>query len=480
MGETGHDDLGFPPPLRPYAPLIINVALTGVIPTRERTPHVPLTPEEIIADAVRCHDVGAAVVHVHARDRDGVPTYDPDVFGEIIRGIRAERPQLVVCATTSGRRYGEFEQRAAVLDLDGDARPDLASLTTGSLNFPDGPSVNTPDMIFALAERMRERGIRPEFEILELGMVNTAKLAIKKGLVDPPYYFNILLGSPHTTAATAANLCAAVAGLPPHAVWSGTGLGVFDVPMTMVAIAMGGHVRTGIEDNLFYDAARTRLARNDQLVRRLVRLAEEAGRPVANADEARRLLGLPPCVSGADEIRIEPATDGDMPGMLEVLSTANMHHVPSEEMPELDWRRCFVARSDGRIVGMSGYTMLSETQGKTTLMAVDPSYQRYGLGRRLQDARLHAMAALGATSVITNADRPVTIAWYKKHYGYRQIGTDPKVHEFGDPDVDEWTTLEMDLEAWLVRERAADHAGLRSEAGVTAGTTPTTAAQVSG
>jgi ribosomal-protein-alanine N-acetyltransferase len=125
--------------------------------------------------------------------------------------------------------------------------------------------------------------------------------------------------------------------------------------------------------------------------------------------------------------------------------------------------------------------MLSDTQGKTTLMAVDPAYRRYGLGKRLQDARLHAMAALGATTVITNADRPVTIAWYKKHYGYRQIGTDPKVHEFGDPDVHEWTTLEMDLEAWLVRERASDQvASPRAEAGATAGTPPAAATQVSG
>ena len=218
--RSDRDDVHFPNPLEPYAPLIINVALTGVIPSRAMAPHVPLTPAEIVADAVRCHDVGAAVVHVHARDRDGRPTYDAEVFAEIISGIHRERPQLIVCATTSGRRYGEFEQRSAVLELDGDARPDLASLTTGSLNFPDGPSVNTPEMIAALAERMQARGIKPEFEVLELGMVNTAKLLIKRRLARPPYYFNILLGSPHTAAATALNLTAVVADLPAHAIWS--------------------------------------------------------------------------------------------------------------------------------------------------------------------------------------------------------------------------------------------------------------------
>ena len=453
---TAHDDVDFPHPLEPYAPLIINVALTGVIPTRALTPHVPLSPEEIVADAVLCHDVGAAVVHVHARDREGQPTYDADVFAEIISGIRKERPQLIVCATTSGRRYGELEQRAAVLELEGDAKPDLASLTTGSLNFNDGPSVNSPDVITALAERMLARGIKPELEVLELGMINTAKLLIKKGLVLPPYYFNILLGASHTTAATALNLSAAVAGLPRRSVWSATGLGRFQVPVSMLGIAMGGHVRTGLEDNLYYDYERTRLASNEQCVRRLVRIAAEAGRPVANADEARALLGLPPCSADAGEVRVEKARADDMAGMLAVLQTANMHHVPSEEMPELDWRCCFVARAGERVVGMCGYKLLSETAGKTTLMAVDPAYRRYGLGRRLQTARLHAMAALGAKTVVTNADRPVTIAWYKKNFAYRQIGTEPKVHEFGDPDVHEWTTLEMDLEAWMQRERAEE------------------------
>jgi 3-keto-5-aminohexanoate cleavage enzyme len=454
--QTGRDDVDFPHPLEPYAPLIINVALTGVIPTRAMTPHVPLSPEEIVADAVACHDAGAAVVHVHARDREGQPTYDADVFAEIIGGMRRERPQLIVCATTSGRRYGELEQRAAVLELEGEAKPDFASLTTGSLNFNDGPSVNTPDIITALAERMLARGIKPELEVLELGMINTAKLLIKRGLVQPPYYINILLGGAHTTAATALNLGAAVAGLPRRSIWSATGLGQFQVPVNMLSMAMGGHVRTGVEDNVFYDYGRTRLARNEQFVRRLVRIAEEAGRPVANAQEARSLLGLPPCVANAGQIRVEKARADDVAGMLAVLQTANMHHVPSEEMPELDWRCCFVARAGDSVVGMSGYKLLSETVGKTTLMAVDPAYRRCGLGMRLQTARLRAMAALGAKTVVTNADRAVTIGWYKKHFLYRQTGTVPKAHEFGDPHVREWTTLEMDLEAWAQRELAEE------------------------
>ena len=220
---------------------------------------------------------------------------------------------------------------------------------------------------------------------------------------------------------------------------------------------MGGHVRTGVEDNLYYDYERTRLASNEQLVRRLVRIADEAGRPVANADQARALLGLPPCAADADEIRIEKARADDMAGMLAVLQTANMHHVPSEEMPELDWRCCFVARAGERVVGMSGYKMLSETVGKTTLDGGRPRLPTLRPWDATPDRASARHGALWARRrVVTNADRPVTIAWYKKHFGYRQIGTDPKVHEFGDPDVHEWTTLEMDLEAWMQRERAEE------------------------
>lgn len=168
------------------------------------------------------------------------------------------------------------------------------------------------------------------------------------------------------------------------------------------------------------------------------------------------MLGLVPSGAPPDHIVVEKAQADDMEAMLAVLEPANMHYVPSREMPALDWRCCFVARAGGRVVGMAGYTMLSETVGKTTLMAVDPACRRHGLGLRLQTARLRAMAALGATKVVTNADRPVTIEWYKKHFGYRQIGTVAKVHEFGDPHVAEWTTLEMDLGAWLRGEAGAD------------------------
>jgi len=446
-GDTAND-VTFPHPLEPYPPLVINAALTGVIPTRSDSPHVPISVDEIVADAVRCADAGASIVHVHARDADGSPTYKAGIFADIIEGIRSRRPDLIICATTSGRRYGDFAERSAVLALEGRARPDMASLTTGSLNFPDGPSVNAPDMVARLASRMQERGIKPEIEVLELGMINTAKVLIKKGIIGPPYYVNILLGSVHTAPGTVLNLCAAVHSLPARALWSATGLGKFQLKINVAAVLMGGHVRVGVEDNLFYDTARTRLSTNVEMVERVVRIAAELERPIATPARAREMLGLGPAGQNDDDVVIEPAAEEDVPAMMELLEIANMHHIPSEEMPELDWRRCFVARDAGRIVGMSGYKILSGTEGKTTLMVVAPDHRGRGIGMRLQTVRLVAMAKLGVKSVTTNADRPATIEWYRKHFGYRQVGTLKKVHQFGAPDVDHWTTLRMDLEAW--------------------------------
>ena len=138
----------------------------------------------------------------------------------------------------------------------------------------------------------------------------------------------------------------------------------------------------------------------------------------------------------------------DVPEILELLKFANMHHIPSEEMPDLDYRCYFVARDDGRMVGAGGYKILSETRGKTQLMVVHPDWRRRGIGMRLQTLRLQAMARKGVQKVVTNADRPPTIAWYKTHFGCQEVGKLKKVHEFGDPEIDWWTTLELDLKDW--------------------------------
>jgi 3-keto-5-aminohexanoate cleavage enzyme len=281
-----------PHPLRPYPPLIVNAALTGMIPRHDRVPHVPVTAEAIVEDAVACHAAGATIVHLHARDAREAPTWRREAYAEFVPEIRRRCPGLIVCVTTSGRTFGELEQRADVLALDGEARPDMASLTLGSLNFRDGPSVNSIATVRALAERMRERGIRPELEVFDTGMAYLAGVLAAEGLLEPPLYANVLLGGINTAPARADTLAQLVRELPEGTVWAAAGLGGFQLPANGLAIFMGGHVRTRLEDNPWLDHATREPATNAGLVHRVAALAELAGRRLATTDEARELLGL--------------------------------------------------------------------------------------------------------------------------------------------------------------------------------------------
>lgn len=272
--------------------LIINLAPTGMVPARSDTPHVPLTPDEVAADVRRCRDAGASIVHLHPRDATGEPTQSPGRAAEFIGAVRAEVPDIVVCITTSGRRQPEFESRAAVLDLDGPVRPEMASLTLGSLNFPKQASVNAPETIQGLAARMRERGIVPEWEVFDFGMLDYAAYLRDRGLLGDPVYVNLLLGSLGTLAATPLNLALLVERLPSGATWAATGIGRFQLAVNQQAIAMGGHVRVGLEDNIWFDDARTDLATNPRLVERLVRIARAMGREPATPDDVRTRLRI--------------------------------------------------------------------------------------------------------------------------------------------------------------------------------------------
>jgi len=263
-----------------------------MIPTKKQTPHVPVNPEEIVADCARVFDAGARIVHVHAREEDGRPTWKGEIYERIVSGIRRERPDCLVCVSTSGRNWPEFERRAEVLQLTGDAKPDLASLTLGSLNFPGTASVNAPDTIQQLAAEMQERGIRPELEVFDIGMIGFARFLEKRGVIGGRKYFNLLLGSLGQAPATIGALAMMLGELPPESSWSGAGIGRFQLPMNAAAIVAGGGVRVGIEDSIHWDAGRTRLATNEELVQRVVRIAEEVGRRVATPAEARDLAGV--------------------------------------------------------------------------------------------------------------------------------------------------------------------------------------------
>jgi len=272
--------------------LIINLAPTGMIPTKEMTPHVPLTPEEIIADVQKCGEIGLSMVHLHARDSDGLPTYKKDIFAKIISGIRTNNENMVIIVSTSGRTYQEFDQRAEVLDLEGDVQPDMASLTLGSVNFNKTASINPPDTIIKLAEKMRKKGIKPELEIFDLSMMNYAHYLIRKELIEPPYYFNIILGNIAAAQAKLVHLGLIVSELPEKSYWSVGGVGDRQGAMNAIGVVEGDGVRTGIEDNIWYDENRTTLATNYTLVERVTAFTTALGRQIATPSDVRMMLGL--------------------------------------------------------------------------------------------------------------------------------------------------------------------------------------------
>jgi len=273
-------------------PLILNFTPTGMLPMKDQTPHVPTSPVEIARDVDACVSLGASMIHLHARDEAGQPTYRKEVFGDIIGRIRARHPNLVLIASTSGRTYSEFAQRADVLDLEDSLRPDMGSLTLSSINFNKVASINSPDMILRLAERMQDRGIKPELEVFDLGMVNYAHYLIKKGLITPPYYFNIILGNIAAAQAKLLHLGLIVSELPPDSIWSVGAVGDAQLAMNAVGVVCADGVRVGIEDNIYLDEDRSVLATNPDLVGRIRRIADGMGRPLASASEARIRLGL--------------------------------------------------------------------------------------------------------------------------------------------------------------------------------------------
>jgi uncharacterized protein (DUF849 family) len=272
--------------------LIINLAPTGMVPRSSDNPAVPLVTERIALDCAACREAGASMFHLHARDANEDPAWQKEIYREIILAVRQRCPDAIIVVSTSGRTHGAFEQRSDVLNLDGDAKPDMASLTLGSLNFPKQASVNEPSMIRRLADAMNERGIVPELEVFDSGMLDYAKYLIDRGILREPFYFNLLLGSLGTMSATPFNLASLVMSLPSGATWAAAGIGRFQFAMNSLAIVTGGHVRVGLEDNLFLDSGKTMPATNPLLVQRVARLAAAAERPFATPAEAREMIGL--------------------------------------------------------------------------------------------------------------------------------------------------------------------------------------------
>ncbi|WP_435622554.1 3-keto-5-aminohexanoate cleavage protein [Flagellimonas sp.] len=273
--------------------LIINFTPTGMIPTKDLTPHVPITVSEIVDDVLKVADIGITMVHLHARNHeDGKPTYEKEIYGRIIEGIRKYQPELVICVSLSGRNFSEFVQRADPLFLEGPLKPDMGSLTLSSLNFNATASTNSPQMIQDLARTMLENGIVPELEAFDIGMINYAKYLAKKGLLQPPFYFNLLLGNIACAQANLLNAGVMINDLPENSFWSLAGIGNAQLKMNSIAIASGGGVRVGIEDNIWYNSGRTELASNSALIKRIHTIAKANEREIMSPLEFRQKMNL--------------------------------------------------------------------------------------------------------------------------------------------------------------------------------------------
>jgi 3-keto-5-aminohexanoate cleavage enzyme len=268
--------------------LIITVALTGNVPTTEMNPHLPVTAEEIAADVRRCADAGAVVFHVHARDKDQKPTFDIDVFKESARRIKKIAPEVIIQLSTGARAGKDREARANPVRL----LPEMASFTTGSNNLPGIVYENSPEFIEFLAGVFKETGVRPEIEVFETGMISNALYLQKKGLIEAPLHFDFVLGAPGSMAGTVRNLVFLSESIPAGSTWTVAGIGKAEIPLAAAAIAMGGNVRVGLEDNLYLPDGSP--ASNPKLVDKVVAIAKEIGREIAGPDEARSLLSLNP------------------------------------------------------------------------------------------------------------------------------------------------------------------------------------------
>jgi 3-keto-5-aminohexanoate cleavage enzyme len=269
--------------------LIITVAPTGSVPKKKDTPYVPITPDEIAETAYLCEQEGASIVHVHCRDENENPTSDYKVFKETVDKIR-KRTNLISMVSTSGVAGKSDLERAQPLKTN----PEMASLTTGSLNFagrkPSVVYVNTWETVKFLAKKMLELKIKPEIEAFDVGFISQGTKLIQQGLVKEPAHFQLVMGVDGGIPASPENLIHMRNQLPPNSTFVVAGMAKWELPMTTMAIATGGHVRVGLEDNIYY--AKGKLARNEELVARTRLLAEHLQREVATPDESRRILRL--------------------------------------------------------------------------------------------------------------------------------------------------------------------------------------------
>lgn len=272
-------------------PLILTAAITGAETSRKDQPNLPITPAEQAADAKACFEAGARVIHLHVRDDAGNPTQSLERFEATIQAIKAAAPEVIIQISTGGAVGEAFEKRLAPLSL----KPDMGTLNAGTLNFGDDIFINHPRDIVRLAEAFKEYGVVPEVEVYESGMVDYIGKLVKKGIIThTPLHVQFVLGVPGGMSGTPKNVLYMrdhLAGEIPGATWAVAGIGRFHIPASLTAMAAGGHIRVGFEDNIFYHKGVVADS-NAQLVARMARIAAEIGRPLATPAQARSILGL--------------------------------------------------------------------------------------------------------------------------------------------------------------------------------------------
>lgn len=267
-------------------PLIISCALVGAELDREIYPFLPLTPEEIAVAAQEAVEAGAAIIHLHVRDRNGHPSQDPEIFREVSELITS-RCDCILQFSTGGAVGTPVEERYAPLIL----QPEMATLSMGTMNFGREIYENSDETIRTIADRIQQYSITPELEIFDMGMLESVGRYVDQGIISRPFHIDFVLGVPGGMGAGAENLVLLTNRLEKDQTWSVAALGRHQLPLTTMAIAMGGHVRVGIEDNIYYRKGEM-VRSNAQLVARAGRIAGELERPVASVEEAREILGL--------------------------------------------------------------------------------------------------------------------------------------------------------------------------------------------
>jgi 3-keto-5-aminohexanoate cleavage enzyme len=269
--------------------VILTVATTGAWPTKADVPNIPLQPQEIAKEVYACWKAGASIAHIHVRDDENKASMSFDKFKETIDTLRAMECKIVLNTTTSGGLGIDDEIRMKPFT---ELKPELASYDCGTMNWAHSTIFeNSPQFLEKLGKRMQEVGVKPEIEIFDAGMIYNALYYLKLGVLKAPLHFQFVLGVPGGMAATVENLVFLKGLIPAGSTWSALGIGKGHLPIMYAALAMGGHIRVGMEDNIYYSKG-VLAESNTQFVERSIRIIEEMGKEVATPDETRQILGL--------------------------------------------------------------------------------------------------------------------------------------------------------------------------------------------